>query len=233
MPVCPQCQRDRLGNNGSVASTPHKLCQPWGEQFPRTTPRGQPLAMKVPAVLWSLRGLSMPRLAFLLRVSAPSVRNGLRPFAPAHDEQPESPGNARLLALDERGHDLKHTRRKRWSWTALEAETGQLRDWAGGRRDKTPRKKRVKRLAQGDVKLSCTAPGAAYASVIPQDQLVQQKTTTHDIERHPCRQRHWCGRVKRQSIIVSTSTERGALTMALFATCWGNGNQDELLSRLG
>jgi hypothetical protein len=88
-------------------------------------------------------------------------------------------------------------------------------------------------LAQGDVKLYCTDQWAAYASVIPQDQLVQSKTTTHDIERNHCRQRHWFGRFKRQSIMVSKSTEMVDLTMALFAKFWVNGNQDELLSLLG
>ena len=91
----------------------------------------------------------------------------------------------------------------------------------------------VKRLARWDVKLNCTDQWAAYASVIPQDQLVQRKTTTHDIERNHCRQRHWFGRFKRKSIIVSKSTEMVDLTMSLFAKFCVNGNQDELLSLLG
>jgi insertion element IS1 protein InsB len=62
---------------------------------------------------------------------------------------------------------------------------------------------------------------------------VRRKTTAHDIERHHCRQRHWFGRFKRKSIMVSKSTEMMDLTMALFATYWVNGNQDELLSLLG
>jgi insertion element IS1 protein InsB len=62
---------------------------------------------------------------------------------------------------------------------------------------------------------------------------VQSQTTAHDIERHHCRQRHWFGRFKRQSIMVSKSTEMVDLTMALFAKYWVNGNQDELLSLLG
>ena len=74
---------------------------------------------------------------------------------------------------------------------------------------------------------------AAYASVIPLDQLVQSQTTTHDIERHHGRQRHWFGRFKRQSIMVFKSTEMVDFTMALFAKYWVNGNQNELLSLLG
>ena len=47
-----------------------------------------------------------------------------------------------------------------------------------------------------------------------------------------CRQRHWFGRFKRKSIIISKWQEMVDLTMALFAKFWGNGNQDELLSLL-
>jgi transposase-like protein len=70
MQGCPQCQSDRLVNNGSAAGKPKKRCRPCGYQCTRTTPRGKPLAMKVHAVLLYLSGLSMHRIAFLLRVSA-------------------------------------------------------------------------------------------------------------------------------------------------------------------
>jgi insertion element IS1 protein InsB len=62
---------------------------------------------------------------------------------------------------------------------------------------------------------------------------VQSKATSHPIERNHCRQRHWIGRFKRKSIIVSKSQEMVNLTMALFAKFRVNGNQDELLSLLG
>ena len=94
-------------------------------------------------------------------------------------------------------------------------------------------KKMVDRLAPWDVRIYCTDQWGTYASVIPQDKLVQSKAATHDIERNHCRQRHWFGRFKRKSIIVSKSTEMVDLTMALFARFWVNGNQDELLSLLG
>ena len=70
------------------------------------------------------------------------------------------------------------------------------------------------------------------ASVIPQDKLVQSKATTYAIERNHWRQRHWFGRFQRKSIMISKSKEMGALTMALCAKFWVNGNQDELLSLL-
>jgi len=84
MQVCPQCQSDRLVNNGFAAGKPKRLCQQCGYQFTRTTPRGKPLAMKVHAVLLYLSGISMNRLACLLRVSAQSGLNWIRAFATEH-----------------------------------------------------------------------------------------------------------------------------------------------------
>jgi insertion element IS1 protein InsB len=108
-----------------------------------------------------------------------------------------------------------------------------LLNWACGRRDKATLKQMVDRLAQWDMKMYYTDKWATYTSVIPQDKLVQSKATTHEIERNHYRQRHWFGRFKRKSIIISKSKEMVDLTMALFAKFWVNGNQDELLSLLG
>jgi insertion element IS1 protein InsB len=127
----------------------------------------------------------------------------------------------------------KKKRQKLWIWKALDHDTGQLLDWECGRRDKATLQKLVDRLVQWDVKLYCTDQWVTDASVIPQDKLVQSKATTHAIERNHCRQRHWIGRFKRKSIIVSKSQEMVNLTMALFAKFWVNGNQDELLLLLG
>jgi insertion element IS1 protein InsB len=174
----------------------------------------------------------MHRIAFLLRVSAQSVLNWIRTFAKAHGEKPEPAGQTIVLQLDEMWHYLKRKRQKLWIWKALDHESGQLLDWECGRRDKATLKKLVDRLAPWHVKLYCTDQWGTYASVIPQDKLLQSKATTHAIERNHCRQRHWFGRFKRKSIIVSKSKEMVDLTMALFARFWVNGNQDELMSLL-
>ena len=129
-------------------------------------------------------------------------------------------------------HYLRKKWCKLWIWKALDRDTGQLLDWECGRRDKAPLQKMVDRLAQWDVTMSCTDQWATYASIIPPGKRVQRKATTHDIERNHCRQRHWFGRCKRKSIIVSKSKEMVDLTMALCAKFWVNGNQDELLSLL-
>ena len=230
MHVCPRCQGERLVKNGSAAGKPKKQCKQCGYQFTRTTPRGQPLTTKINAVLWYLSGMSMNRIAFLLRVSAQAVLNWIRSFATEHYEKPEPMGKTIVLELEEMWHYVKKKRQKLWIWKALDRDTGQLLDWECGRRDKATLKTMVDRLTQWDVQVYCTDKWGSYASIIPQAKLVQSKATTHDIERIHCRQRHWFGRFKRRSIIVSKSIEIVALTMALFAEFRVNGNQDELLS---
>jgi insertion element IS1 protein InsB len=162
MQVCPQCQSDRLVKNGFAAGKPKRLCRQCGYQFTRTTPCGKPLAMKVHAVLLYLSGISMNRIAFLLRVSAQSVLNWIRAFATEHYKKPEPVGKTIILQLDEMWHYLKKKRCKLWIWKALDHHTGQLLDWECGRRDKTTLKKLVDRLAQWDVQLYCTDQWAAY-----------------------------------------------------------------------
>ena len=176
--------------------------------------------------------MSMNRIAFLLRVSAQAVLTWIRNLATDYDEKPEPTGRTIVLQLDELWHYLREKRCKLWIGKALDRDTGQLLDWECGRRDKATLKKMVERLAQWDVQMYCTDKWAPYASIIPEDKLVQSKATTHNIERNHCRQRHWFGRFKRKSIIISKSKEMVDLTMALFARFWVNGNQDELLSLL-
>jgi insertion element IS1 protein InsB len=146
--------------------------------------------MKVHAVLLYLSGLSIHRIALLVRVSAQPVLNWLRAFAVVYYEKPEPTGGTLILELDEMWHYVKKKQQKLWIWKALDQETGQLLDWECGRRNKATLKQMVDRLAQWDVTLYCTEQWATYASVIPRDKLVQSKATTHAIEHHHCRQRH-------------------------------------------
>jgi IS1 family transposase len=174
----------------------------------------------------------MRRMAFLLRVSPQAVLTWIRDLATASYEKPEPTGRTIVRQCDALWHDLKNKRGKLWSWKALARDTGQLVDWEGGRRDKKTLKQRVERLAQWAIQMSCMDKWAPSASVIPQDKLLQSKATPHEIARNHCRQRHWFGRFKRKSIMVSKSHEMVDLTRALFAKFWVDGNQDALLSLL-
>jgi insertion element IS1 protein InsB len=66
--------------------------------------------------------------------------------------------------------------------------------------------------------------------VIPTEKLVMSKAHTEGIERNHCRQRHWFGRFKRRSIVVSRSREMINLTMALFAGFRVNGEVAEIFT---
>jgi insertion element IS1 protein InsB len=123
-------------------------------------------------------------------------------------------------------------RHKLWIWKALDAVTGRLLDWECGRRDKATLQKIVERLAHWEVTIYHTDHWGTYAAVLPPEKLVMSKTGTGRIERNHCRQRHWFGRFKRKSIIVSKSQEMVDLTLALFAKFWVNDNQAELLALL-
>ncbi len=55
------------------------------------------------------------------------------------------------------------------------------------------------------------------------------KAETHRIERNNCLMRHWFGRFKRKSIIVSKSIEMVDLTIALFTRFRVNGDVFDIL----
>jgi hypothetical protein len=70
--------------------------------------------MKLNAVLWYLSGVSMNRIAFLLRVSAQAVRTWIRDCAKDYYEKPEPTGRMIVLELDEMWHYFKKKRCKLW-----------------------------------------------------------------------------------------------------------------------
>jgi len=70
----------------------------------------------------------------------------------------------------------------------------------------------------------------SYAELIPPELLVQTKSQTHGIERNNFRQRHWFGRFRRKTCIVSRCKIMVDLTMSLFARFRVNGNTDAILS---
>ena len=69
----------------------------------------------------------------------------------------------------------------------------------------------------------------SYAELIPAEMLVQGKAHTHAIERNNFRQRHWCGRFRRKTCIVSRCLLMIDLTVFLFARFHVNGSREELL----
>jgi insertion element IS1 protein InsB len=121
-------------------------------------------------------------------------------------------------------------RHKLWIWKALDRDTGHLLDWECGRRDAATLKTLVDRLASWDVTFYCTDHWQVYAAVIPAEKLVMSKAHTDAIKRNHGRQRHWFGRFKRKSIIVSKSKGMVDLTTALFARFRVNGDVAEIFA---
>jgi insertion element IS1 protein InsB len=68
----------------------------------------------------------------------------------------------------------------------------------------------------------------AYAELIPPGSLVQDKAHTHAIERNNFRQRHWLGRFRRKTCIVSRCMLMVDLTVFLFARFHVNGSREEI-----
>ena len=70
----------------------------------------------------------------------------------------------------------------------------------------------------------------SYKELIPRELLRQTKAQTHGVERNNFNQRHWFGRFRRKTCIVSRSAIMVDLTMALFARFHVNGCLQEILN---
>lgn len=126
-------------------------------------------------------------------------------------------------------HYIQNKKNKLWIWKALDRNTGHLIDWECGDRDKETLEKLTTRLATLDVKVYYTDKWQVYETLLPASKHVQTKAETHRIERNNCLMRHWFGRFKRKSIIVSKSIEMVDLTIALFARFRVNGEVFDIL----
>ncbi len=89
------------------------------------------------------------------------------------------------------------------------------------------------RLRRWKTDVYCTDNWDAYALEIEPEKHCMTKLETSAIERNNGRQRHWLGRFRRRSVIISHSIEMVNLSIALFAFYRVNGNIDHLLSLLG
>ena len=72
-----------------------------------------------------------------------------------------------------------------------------------------------------------------YSELIPPELLVQTKAETHGIERNNFTQRHWFGRFRRKTCVISRCKDMVDLTMSLFARFRVNGNPDMVRSFFG
>ena len=172
----------------------------------------------------------MNAISKLFQVSTNAVLKWIRTFAKTKAPKPTlSPGTRVVLELDEMWHYIQNKKNKLWIWKALDRNTGHLIDWECGDRNKETLEKLTTRLAALDVSVYFTDKWHVYETLLPASKHVQTKAETHRIERNNCLMRHWFGRFKRKSIIVSKSVEMVDLTVALFARFRVNGDVFDIL----
>jgi insertion element IS1 protein InsB len=123
-------------------------------------------------------------------------------------------------------------KRKLWVWKAFHRDDRQLIDWELGDRSAETLERLLKRLSQWDVKVYCTDNWPVYGPELekycPKAHHVVTKAETVAIEGNNSDTRHWLGRFRRRSKIVSKSLEMVDLSLGLFAKFRVNGTVDLL-----
>ena len=71
---------------------------------------------------------------------------------------------------------------------------------------------------------------SVYKELLPRDKYTASKRYTVALERNNGQQRHWLGRFRRKSLIVTQSVEMLNYSLALFTRYRVNGSIDELIS---
>jgi len=102
--ACPGCGSAVLIRSGHACGRQRWRCKGCGRQFTRTTPRGQPAAMRREAVGLYCTGLSMNAIGRRLGVSAQSVMRWLRRHAEQHCPKPEPQPSTAVVEIDEMWH---------------------------------------------------------------------------------------------------------------------------------
>ena len=227
----PRCQNKDFVKNGFVNENQRYKCKRCGYQWTRTRPSRTPTCAKNISVLLSCHGISMNAISKLFQVSVTAVLKWIRTFAKKQAPKPTlAPGTPVVLELDEMWHYIGNKKNKLWIWKVLDRNTGYLIDWECGGRNKETLEKLTTRLAALDVEVYYTDKWQVYETLLPASKHVQMKAETHRIERNNSLMRHWFGRFKRKSIIVSKSVEMVDLTIALFARFRTNGNVFDILN---
>ena len=231
MKHCPRCQHTHFVKNGFVSKKQRYKCKACDYQWTRTTLRGHPQTDKRLSVLLYCHGISMNAISKLFQVSTTAVLKWIHTFAKKQAPKPTlAPGTSVVLELDEMWHYIGNKKNKLWIWKVLDRNTGYLIDWQCGGRNTETLEKLTSRLKTLNVKMYYTDKWQVYESILPASKHVQTKAETHRIERNNCLMRHWFGRFKRKSIIVSKSVEMVNLTIALFARFRANGNVYDILN---
>ncbi|MBM3328072.1 MAG: hypothetical protein FJY67_01180 [Calditrichaeota bacterium] len=117
---------------------------------------------------------------------------------------------------------------KLWVWKAYFRDSGRLIDWECGGRDQSTFQRLMNRPKRWKTEVYCTDNWNAYALEIEPEKHCITNLETTAIERDNGRQRHWLGRFRRRSVIISRSAEMADLSIALFAHHRINGDMQGL-----
>ena len=117
-----------------------------------------------------------------------------------------------------------------WIWKAIDHNSQKLLGWRCGDRGSKTLMDFFNNLNLWRAKKVYSDNYAWYAEVAGATQLWQGKKNTYKIEQNNILQRHWPGRFRRRTRIVTRSLDMLNKILALFQRFRVNGSIDELLS---
>ena len=229
---CLKCSSEAIVKNGHMKGLQRYKCKQCAYQFTQETPRGKPMKDKILAIILYLSGLSMNMIAQIVGVSTQSVMRWIKLFYAKYAEIPTPDGNIQEIEIDEMHHYIGKKKHLLWIWKIIDHHSKQLIGWKCGDRSSQT----LNALCEEHDVLSkqrvYTDNYSCYADIIGARSLRQGKRNTYKIEQNNAQQRHWLGRFRRRTQIVSKSIEMIHASLALFARFRVNGNISELISLL-
>src|SRR3954454_11482993 len=176
--ACPACGGTTLIKSGHTCGRQRWRWEGCGRQFTRTTPRGNPAAMKREAVGLCCSGLSLNATGKRLGVPAQSVMRRVRDHAREHCPSRSRPGGRSWSRSTRSGTSSKKAG-KLWIWKALGRGTGRLIDWECGGRDQATLERLLGRLEPWGVRLFRTDDWPPYDAALPAGRHYVGKDQTH------------------------------------------------------
>ena len=105
---CKRCDSPQTHKNGHVRKMQRHKCRNCGYSFTQTPPRGEPMEKKLTALTLYASGLSINKIAGLLKVSPPAVLRWIRKLGSSLCPKPQpSEGQVLVMQLDEMWHYLQ------------------------------------------------------------------------------------------------------------------------------
>lgn len=228
---CRKCGSEAFVKNGFVAGVQRYKCKECGFQFTRETPHGKPMKDKILALVLYLSGLSMTMIGKIIGVSTQSVMRWIKMFYDKFVEN-ESQANIEEIEVDEMVSYINKKKDHIWIWKAIDHNTRKLIGWQCGDRSSKTLTEFFDRLNLWRAKRVYSDFYACYADVVGSQRLRQGKQHTFKIEQNNALQRHWLGRFRRRTQIVTRSLDMLNKSLALFQRFRVNGKIEELLSLL-